>query len=90
MLRVLDGDSGGELWSLDAAEAGSIGFAGLSVALGDLDHDGHMEIVAVTGEGKIAILDREGTVLAVSTDLIDAGWARRQCHRLAARSHSAT
>ncbi|MDH5491823.1 MAG: FG-GAP-like repeat-containing protein [Myxococcales bacterium] len=65
-LRILDGKSGAELVSVRRAEAGSLGFAGVSVALGDLDADGVMEIIAATGEGKVAILDGTGAVLALS------------------------
>ena len=66
VLRVLDGASGQEVWSLRRAEAGSIGFAGASVALGDVNDDGRVEIVALTGEGKVAILDGEGNLVAMS------------------------
>ncbi|MCP4445041.1 MAG: hypothetical protein GY811_06810, partial [Myxococcales bacterium] len=37
VLRMLDGRSGQQVWSLDVAEVGSMGFAGVSVALGDVD-----------------------------------------------------
>ncbi|MCA9635602.1 MAG: VCBS repeat-containing protein [Myxococcales bacterium] len=45
ILRVLDGASGQEIWSLDKAKAGNYGFAGVSVALGDIDNDGDVEIL---------------------------------------------
>ncbi len=70
VLRVLDGLSGQEVWSLRRAEPGSIGFAGLSVALGDVNRDGTMEIVAVTGEGKVAVIDSVGNVVALSNEII--------------------
>ncbi len=66
VLRVLDGLTGVEMWSIDRPEASSMGFAGLSVAIGDLDHDGDMEIVTVSGEGYIVIVDHEGTTVATS------------------------
>ncbi len=66
MLRVLDGASGEELWSLAAAKSGNLGFAGLSVALGDVDGDQRIDIVAATGDGYIAIIDADGNVIAVS------------------------
>jgi len=66
-LRILDGRTGAELVSVRRAEDGSSGFAGVSVALADVNSDGVMEIIAATGEGKIAILSGDGTVLSVST-----------------------
>src|SRR6185295_16545172 len=51
VLRMLDGRTGQEIWSLDKASVNSIGFAGLSTAIGDVDGDGRLDIVAVTGEG---------------------------------------
>ncbi len=67
VLRVLDGQSGAELWSLrDGVLPGSAGFAGISVALGDVNGDAKTDIVAVTGEGYIVALDGNGTVIAQS------------------------
>jgi len=63
VLRMIDGTTGDEVWSLAAASKNSIGFmAGLSVATGDMDGDGYMDIVAMTGEGYIAVVDRNGNV----------------------------
>ncbi|MFO0550339.1 MAG: VCBS repeat-containing protein [Polyangiaceae bacterium] len=66
VLRVLDGRTGAEIWSLDKASDTSTGFSGLSVALGDIDDDGVMDILAVTGEGYVVMLDGKGTVLRTS------------------------
>ncbi len=66
VLRVLDGKTGQELWSLDRVSPTSIGFAGLSVALGDVTRDGRMEIVAMTGEGNVVIISGAGEVLMTS------------------------
>ncbi len=66
VLRVLDGLTGAEVWSLRRPFMGSLGFAGLSVAIGDVDHDGDMEIVTVSGEGYVMLIDHEGTVVAQS------------------------
>jgi hypothetical protein len=66
VLRVLDGRTGDEVWSLRRASSGSIGFAGLSVALADIDGDGALEIAAVTGEGRIVIVSNDGDVLRAS------------------------
>jgi hypothetical protein len=66
VLRMLDGRTGQEVWSLDKASANSSGFAGLSVAIGDVDKDGKMDILAVTGEGFIVLLDADGKVLRTS------------------------
>lgn len=66
VLRALDGRTGQEIWSLDKASANSIGFAGLSPAIGDVDGDGRMDIMAVTGEGFVVMLDSNGNVLRTS------------------------
>lgn len=72
ILRALDGASGRELWSLPAVDSASVGFAGVSLALGDLDDDGVMDIVAVTGERRLAAIAGDGTVMAVGTDVLPA------------------
>ena len=68
ILRILDGTSGEEIWSLAQAQEGEIGFAGLSVALGDITGDGFVDIVAMTGGGYVALVDRNGQVLAISDE----------------------
>jgi len=69
ILRALDGATGRELWSLPAAE-GSAGFSGVSLALGDLDDDGRMDIVALTAEGHLAAIAGDGTVMGVGADVL--------------------
>ncbi|MCB9701331.1 MAG: VCBS repeat-containing protein [Myxococcales bacterium] len=71
ILRVLDGASGQEIWSLDKAKAGNYGFAGVSVALGDIDNDGDVEIITATGDGFVAAISNEGVVEAISDLQID-------------------
>jgi VCBS repeat protein len=71
VLRMLDGQSGVEIWSLDMAEPNSVGFAGLSVALGDVDGDQLLDVVAITGEGKVAIIGHDGVPKQVSTDAVN-------------------
>ena len=66
VLRLLDGRTGEEIWSLDAPSANSIGFAGLSVAIGDIDNDGGVDIAAVTGEGYVVLVSATGQVLRTS------------------------
>jgi hypothetical protein len=64
-LRVLDGSTGEEIWTL-ANLPGSVGFAGMSVAIGDVDGDGVMDIVAATGEGNVVLLDSTGALKRTS------------------------
>ncbi len=66
VLRVLDGRNGQEVWSLDRAKPGNLGFAGLSVALGDVNGDNRTDVVAMTGDGYIAVIRDDGQVLAIS------------------------
>lgn len=65
-LRMLDGRTGQEIWSLDDAGGGSAGFAGFSIAIGDIDGDGRMDIVAATGEGYVVMIDANGKVVRTS------------------------
>jgi hypothetical protein len=80
VLRVLDGRTGQEVWSLAKASPTSVGFmAGISVALGDVTGDGFMDIVAMTGEGYLVIVDRDGNVeqtsdLPYGTVNVSTGW----------------
>jgi hypothetical protein len=63
VLRMVDGRTGTDVWSLAKASSTSLGFmAGLSVATGDVDGDGLMDIVAMTAEGYIVVVDHTGTV----------------------------
>jgi hypothetical protein len=75
VLRMLDGRTGQELWSLRAAPS-SKGFMGFSTALGDVNGDGRMEIVAATGEGYVAVIDANGNFLTQSDTKIPGatGW----------------
>lgn len=66
VLRMLDGRTGEEIWSLDKASPDSVGFMGLSTAIGDIDLDGKMDIVAVTGEGLVVLIDATGNVTRTS------------------------
>ena len=66
VLRMLDGATGAEIWSLDKASNASAGFAGLSTAIADIDGDGFIDIVAATGEGYLVLIDRNGKVLRIS------------------------
>ncbi len=65
VLRMLDGSTGEEIWSLDHIP-NSVGWAGMSVAIGDVDGDGKMDIVAATGEGDVVLLDSNGNVKRIS------------------------
>ena len=70
VLRMLDGASGKELWSLAKPFAGSKGFAGMSTAIGDVNGDGHIDIVAMSGEGRVVVVDRMGKVMATSAQAV--------------------
>ncbi len=66
VLRMLNGRTGSEIWTLRNASAGSIGFSGTSTAIGDLTGDGKIDIAAVTGEGFVVIVDSAGKVVRTS------------------------
>lgn len=70
VLRMLDGRSGQEIWSLRKASPSSVGFAGLSIAIGDVDADSRMDILAVTGEGYVVMVDAIGNVVRTSDKTI--------------------
>lgn len=65
-LNLLDGRTGEAIWTNTSPEMGSMGWAGLSVALGDIDNDERVDVVAMTGEGKIALVDSTGVVTRIS------------------------
>jgi hypothetical protein len=73
VLRVVDGKTGEEIWSLRRPSPESRGFAGTGVALADLMGDDRMEIAALSGEGRIVIVDAAGEVLATSERIVDGG-----------------
>ncbi len=64
VLRVLDGRTGTELHSIRGSSDDLPGFVGVTPALGDVDDDGSMEIVALDYDGFITIIDGDGSVLA--------------------------
>ena len=66
VLRMLNGSNGQEIWTLPKASATSVGFIGSAPALGDVDKDGVMDIVAMTGEGFIVLIDHLGNVKRTS------------------------
>jgi hypothetical protein len=70
VLRMLDGQTGQEIWAVEKPDANSTGFAGLSVAIGDIDGDARMDVVAVTGEGFVVMLDSKGNVVRKSDKAI--------------------
>jgi hypothetical protein len=63
VLRVVDGRTGADLLSLERPAGGSVGFAGVSVALGDLNNDRTMDIAAVDGDGYVVVIDGNGRTL---------------------------
>ncbi|MCB9751393.1 MAG: VCBS repeat-containing protein [Myxococcales bacterium] len=73
ILRLLDGSNGKEIWSLEKAVDGVYGFAGMSVALGDIDDDGSMDIIAMTGDGYPVWINSEGEVVAIADTQV-SGW----------------
>ncbi len=80
VLRLLDGRSGEEIWSLDKPlddpHNGQYGFNGLSVAVGDIDGDESLDIVAMSGGGFIAMIDASGQVQRVSDERV-GGWSHQ-------------
>ena len=70
VLRLLDGRSGDELWSLAESKPGN-GFAGMSVAVGDVDGDKLLDIVTVSQDGYVVMVDGKGVVQRVSDLPID-------------------
>jgi hypothetical protein len=68
VLRVLDGRTGEEIWSNAVPVPGSPGFSGVSVALGDIDKDGTLDVVAVDGNGLIVAFDAAGKLIGSSTN----------------------
>jgi hypothetical protein len=66
VLRMINGTSGEEIWTVAKASASSVGFMGSTPALGDIDHDGVMDVVAMTGEGYIVLVDHMGNVTRTS------------------------
>jgi hypothetical protein len=66
VLRMLDGSTGQETWSLDKASPQSVGFAGLSIAIADVNGDKLVDILAVTGEGYVVMIDGNGNVVRTS------------------------
>lgn len=66
VLRVVDGRTGADLLSVQNPGGGAAGFAGVSVALGDIDNDRTMDIVAVDSRGHIVMIDSLGRTRRVS------------------------
>jgi hypothetical protein len=66
LLRMIDGETGAEIWTLDKASTGSVGFIGSTPAIGDVDKDGVMDIVTMTGEGYVVLVDHLGNVKRTS------------------------
>jgi hypothetical protein len=80
VLRMVDGRTGDTIWSLKKASASSVGFmVGISLVIGDFDGDNYMDIAAMTGEGYLVVVDRNGNVKYTSdkpygTVSTDTGW----------------
>ncbi len=72
---MLNGRTGQEIWSLDKASPTSMGFDGNSIAIGDIDGDGRIDIVAITGEGNIVLIDGDGNVERTSAAVPAGGTA---------------
>jgi hypothetical protein len=66
VLRAIDGRTGETQWSLRDSGAGPAGFSATSVALGDIDGDGAMDIVAATNDRHVVLVDGSGHVTRTS------------------------
>lgn len=66
VLRAIDGRTGETQWSLRDSGTGPAGFAATSVALGDIDGDGAMDIVAATNDRHVVLVDGSGHVTRTS------------------------
>ncbi len=75
VLRMLNGRTGEEIWTLPRASPTSMGFDGNSIAIGDVDGDGRIDIVAITGEGNVVLIDGDGNVTRTSVATVAGGTA---------------
>ncbi|MCK5800949.1 MAG: VCBS repeat-containing protein [Deltaproteobacteria bacterium] len=66
VLRVLDGATGTEIFSLRKPGPGTTGFSAVTMALGDVNRDGHVDIIGVDSKGHIVLIDYTGKLLATS------------------------
>ncbi|NVB39406.1 VCBS repeat-containing protein [Pseudenhygromyxa sp. WMMC2535] len=69
-LNLLDGRTGEAIWTNSLPEEGSTGWSGVSVAIGDIDGDARLDVIAATGEGKIAMVDSNGVVQRISDQIV--------------------
>lgn len=65
VLRMLNGATGKEVWTLAKAHD-EVGFAGIATAIGDIDADGRIDIVAATGDGHLVLVNGDGKITRTS------------------------
>jgi hypothetical protein len=70
ILRILNGRTGEEQYSLDKASVASSGFAGISVAVGDILGNGMVQIAAVTGEGYVVLIGSNSSPPSMESILV--------------------
>jgi hypothetical protein len=73
VLRAVDGRTGKTLWSKSTFTGLPLGygFAGVAPALADIDKDGRLDVIAMMGDGRIAVLGGDGSERSLSDKAVN-------------------